>query len=211
MENNFFKFYNVYYQMNNRITNNEININNRNIDRLESANTKSTERIIVKFIGRDTIDSMKKVGAEKYKFDENYATEILAYNMFMSNYSRSLLQIIERKLQDLGHNISLKPNVRLSIGEFDRMIKSFLLNLKYSTKPYVLAHVFEHYFDTNNNYNFSADDQTKARDYMDTFYSACQEYYSYMLNYVMTDYIKPSTNEQTSTRQNVNINSILVG
>ena len=212
MKENFFEFYNIYSKLYNKALMYDITINEQNRTKLDNANkAKAAQRLIVRDIGTKTLVGMQKIKEEQDKFASEYALEILAYKVFMDNFSTVLPIKFAEKLKSMGHNVSIKKDATLSYSDLSRMIKSYMVNMKSSTKPYVIAHSLEQLMDTNN-YRFSADEQSKAIDYLYAFESACQEFYQEMLNYVSVDYIKPSKyNYECIPKTSVDANSILVG
>lgn len=212
MKDNFFEFYNVYSKLYNKALMYDINVNENNRKKLDEANkAKASQRLVVRDIGIKTLEGMQKVKKEKQKFSQDYQMEILAYDAFMENFFAVLPAKFEAKLRSMGHNVTLKKGARLSYPDLDRMIKSYMVNIKSSTKPYVIAHMMKKLMDTNG-YYFSAEEAYKSIDYLRAFESSCQEFYAEMLNYVSVDYIKPSLNNYDRTpKSGVDTNSILVG
>lgn len=212
MKENFFDFYNVYSKLYNKALMYDITINEKNRKKLDEAGkAKASQRLIVRDIGQKTLDSMREFKQEKNTFEQQYQMEILAYEAFMTNFFSVLPRKFEEKLKSMGHNVTLKQDARLSYADFDRMVKSYMINIKSSTKPYVIAHMMSKLMNANS-YYFSAEEPYKSIDYLRAFESSCQEFYKEMLNYVTVDYIAPSSHAYDRTAKNgVDANSILVG
>lgn len=212
MTSNFFDFYNIYSKLYNKILFYDVNTDTDAEERIEkSGKNRASQRLIVNYIGRDTMSERNKVETAKKDFNKKYAFEILAYEEFMQNYKRFLPDLICHVLKERGHNVALRPEAKLSFADFDRMVMAYRVNVKHNTKPYVLAHSMEKILQPKNGYRFCADDLSKAEDYIFAFEKSCQYLYDQMLNYVSVDYIGPNTTVSSNRSDESYVDSCLVG
>lgn len=212
MTYNFFDFYNIYSKLYNKILFYDINADTDAEERIEkSGKTRASQKLIVNYIGRNTMSERNKVETAKKEFNKKYMFEILAYEEFMRNYKKLLPELIYYTLKNRGHDVALVPDAKLSFADFDRMVMAYRVNVKNNTKPYVLAHNMEKIMKPKNGYRFCADDLDKAEDYIFAFEKSCQYLYNQMLNFVTADYISSNSTPSSHHPSDSYVDSCLIG
>lgn len=211
MQYDFFKFYNIYSTLYNEAMFNDVEENVNAQEIIENGKqSKASQRLIVKEIGKNMMDHFRKMEGEKKKLNKDYPVEIYAYREFMNNYGKLLPEMLCYELKRLGQNVSLREDARLSFADFDRMVRSYMVNIKNNNKPYVLANSMGKLMTSKGSSYFSADDSYKAEAYLTAFETACQKLYEEMVNFVLVDYVGGNKSNVRNAR-NEHLDGCLIG